>query len=73
MMAYMAYYYNLPPGKYTFHVKSCNSNGIWNEEGASVSFRITPPWYGTWIAYTVYGFLLLLGIFSADRHQLTYR
>ena len=31
-----ANYYGLPPGKYIFRVKAANSNGVWNETGASI-------------------------------------
>jgi signal transduction histidine kinase/ligand-binding sensor domain-containing protein len=65
----IAYYYNLPPGKYTFHVKAANNNGIWNEEGASLNIKITPPWFRTWLAYALYGAFLLFLIYSADRFQ----
>lgn len=41
-------YSNLPEGKYTFKVKSCNNDGLWNEEPVSFSFTITPPFYRTW-------------------------
>jgi ligand-binding sensor domain-containing protein len=41
-------YDNLPPGKYTFKVKSCNNEGIWNIEPAIFSFTIKPPFYKTW-------------------------
>jgi len=41
-----AYYFNVPPGKYTFRVKADNSNGIWTEKFIAVI--ITPPWWGTW-------------------------
>jgi len=40
-------YTNLPSGKYTFHVKAANSDGVWNDEGASISFYIKPPFYQT--------------------------
>lgn len=43
-----ASYSTLPPGKYTFHVKSCNADGIWDTKGASVTVTILPPWYQTW-------------------------
>ena len=43
-----AKYDNLPPGKYTFKVKSCNNEGIWNLEPASFSFTIKSPFYKTW-------------------------
>lgn len=41
-------YDNLPPGKYTFKVKSCNNEGIWNVEPATFSFIIQSPYYKTW-------------------------
>jgi signal transduction histidine kinase/ligand-binding sensor domain-containing protein len=64
-----AYYYNLPPGDYVFQVKAANSSGVWNETGASVAFSITPPWWRTWWAYTLYGIFFILGVFLVDRFQ----
>ncbi|AOW10378.1 sensor histidine kinase [Flavobacterium gilvum] len=64
-----AYYYDLPPGDYTFRVKAANSNGVWNEKGASVAFSITPPWWRTWWAYTLYGILFLVLLILFDRFQ----
>jgi signal transduction histidine kinase/ligand-binding sensor domain-containing protein/DNA-binding response OmpR family regulator len=40
-------YSNLAPGTYTFKVKGSNSDGLWNEEGASIKVRINPPFWGT--------------------------
>jgi PAS domain S-box-containing protein len=42
-----AFYTNLPPGKYRFHVIACNNDGVWNEEGAHLDFVIAPAWYQT--------------------------
>jgi signal transduction histidine kinase/ligand-binding sensor domain-containing protein len=64
-----AYYYNLPPGKYIFRVKAANSNGVWNEEGATLNIRITPPWWRTWWAYIIYGILTIAVVFLIDRFQ----
>ncbi|MBK6966109.1 MAG: hypothetical protein IPH20_19860 [Bacteroidales bacterium] len=64
-----AYYYNLPPGKYIFRVKAANSNGVWNEEGAALNIRITPPWWKTWWAYIIYGLLAVAVVFLIDRFQ----
>ena len=36
------FYGDLPPENYIFHVKAANSDGVWNEEGASFSFRVKP-------------------------------
>ncbi|MEW5976088.1 MAG: two-component regulator propeller domain-containing protein [Acidobacteriota bacterium] len=40
-----AKYTNLPPGDFRFHVQAANSDGFWNEQGASVQLRILPPIY----------------------------
>ena len=56
-----AYYNNLMPGTYTFHVKSSNSNGIWDENVQTVKVTILPPPWKTWWAYTLY-ILVFIGI-----------
>jgi ligand-binding sensor domain-containing protein/signal transduction histidine kinase/CheY-like chemotaxis protein len=43
-----AYYTNLPPGDYRFRVIACNDDGLWNESGASLHFRLEPFYYQTW-------------------------
>ncbi|MGA7304673.1 MAG: ATP-binding protein, partial [Rhodothermales bacterium] len=60
---------NLDPGTYTFHVKASNSDGVWNEKGASVQMIILPPWWRTIWAYAMYGLVLLGGVFAVDRMQ----
>jgi signal transduction histidine kinase len=42
-----AFYSDLRPGNYTFHVIACNNDGIWNETGASLVLSIAPAWYQT--------------------------
>lgn len=44
----LATYANLREGKYMFHVKAANNDGIWNEEGAKLTIIITPPFWRTW-------------------------
>src|SRR5690606_22686973 len=65
-----ANYTDLKPGNYTFRVKASNNDGLWNEEGASASFSILPPWWGTWWAYSAYGFLFLMGLLLAQRETV---
>ncbi len=44
-----ATYSNLPPGKYTFLLRACNNDGVWNRTPAEFSFEIIPPfWQTTW-------------------------
>jgi signal transduction histidine kinase/ligand-binding sensor domain-containing protein len=42
-----AFYSSLSPGKYKFHVIACNNDGVWNESGAILDFRVMPAWYQT--------------------------
>lgn len=37
-----AFYTNLPPGKYRFHVIAANNDGVWNRTGAALDFEIPP-------------------------------
>ena len=53
------YYTNLPAGDYNFKVKACNNDGIWNETGATFSFKKLPYFYQTNLFY----FLCVLAIF----------
>jgi signal transduction histidine kinase/ligand-binding sensor domain-containing protein/DNA-binding response OmpR family regulator len=56
-----AYYTGLPPGEYTFRVKASNNDGVWNEEGAALTFTLLPHFYQTawFIALCVAGAVLL--------------
>ena len=64
---HLATYPMLPPGKYVFHVKAANNNGVWNEKGASLQIVINPPWWKTIYAYILYLILFAIGVFGADR------
>ncbi len=39
---------HLEPGYYDLTVKGSNSDGVWNETGASIRLIITPPFWRTW-------------------------
>ena len=43
-----AFFTNLPPGHYRFHVIASNDDGVWNTAGASLAFTIAPAWNQTW-------------------------
>ena len=40
-------YTNLPPRNYRFRVIACNSDGVWNDAGATLDFSVAPAWYQT--------------------------
>jgi ligand-binding sensor domain-containing protein/signal transduction histidine kinase len=41
-------YAKLPPGRYRFQVIACNNDGVWNETGHLLPFRIAAPFWQTW-------------------------
>ena len=43
----VAYYTNIPPGKYTFRVQAANNDGLWNMQGAALTFQLEPHFYQT--------------------------
>jgi len=58
----VAYYTNLPPGRYRFRVIACNNDGVWNETGAAVEFFLRPYFYQTgWFLALVVLVLASLG------------
>ena len=65
-----ASYPNLSPGEYTFRVKGSNSDGVWNEEGTSLSIIISPPWWKTWWAYSTYALLFVFSLYGIRRYEL---
>ncbi|MEP6597037.1 MAG: ATP-binding protein, partial [Ginsengibacter sp.] len=51
-----AYYFNVPPGHYVFHLKGFNGNGFGTEK--KIDIIISPPWWRTWWAYISFAALL---------------
>ena len=44
---HQAFYNDLPPRQYRFHVIACNNSGVWNETGDALEFSIAPAYYQT--------------------------
>ena len=57
-----AYYYNVPPGTWTFLIKAFNAAGGSSEK--SMTIIISPPWWKTWWAYTLFGLLVIGAIWG---------
>jgi len=56
-----AFYTNLDPGSYQFHVIACNNDGVWNDTGVSVDFSIAPVYYQTrWFRALCLAFFMVL-------------
>lgn len=66
----VAYYTTLPPGPYTFRVAAANNDGVWNETGAALSFRLLPRFYQTYPFYLLCALLTGLAVWSLYRLRL---
>ncbi|TVQ65049.1 MAG: GHKL domain-containing protein [Balneolaceae bacterium] len=65
-----AIYTTLPHGVYTLRVRASNNDGIWNEEGLSYTFTVSPPfWITWWFMLSVILFLSLL-LFLLYRYRM---
>jgi ligand-binding sensor domain-containing protein len=65
-----AVYFNVPPGKYIFRVKSINSKGVSAER--SVNVVVVPPWWSMWwfrVPAVIFVFALLYGIIRWRMNQ----
>jgi len=65
-----AYYTNLSPGHYTFRVKACNNDGLWNETGATLAFYLKPHFYQTTYFYVLCAISLIFTGFGAYRFRV---
>jgi ligand-binding sensor domain-containing protein/tRNA A-37 threonylcarbamoyl transferase component Bud32 len=43
-----ALYTNLDAGEFRFKIIACNSDGIWNKDGASIYIEVIPPFWKSW-------------------------
>jgi ligand-binding sensor domain-containing protein/signal transduction histidine kinase len=62
--ARVAYYPNVPPGNYRFHVVAGNEDGKWNETGGVLEVTVQPQFWQTWWFHTAV-ILCLVGIVVA--------
>lgn len=63
-------YTNIAPGTYTFRVIGANNDGVWNNEGASITIVQQPHFYQTsWFGISAM-LLVTGGIFSAYRMRI---
>ncbi len=60
---------NLDPGDYIFRVKGSNNNGIWNDEGVSLSIIVVPPFWRTGWFISLMVLIVISGIYGYLRYQ----
>jgi ligand-binding sensor domain-containing protein/signal transduction histidine kinase len=66
-----AHYTRLPKGDYTFRIKACNEDQVWNEAGSTLAITILPPFWQTWWFLTFSTLLLLAAIVGSVHYVST--
>lgn len=64
-----AYYMNIPAGEYVFRVRGSNNDGIWNDEGVSITIRIKPPFWFSRFMIAVYLFTIIASLWWIIRRH----
>jgi ligand-binding sensor domain-containing protein/serine phosphatase RsbU (regulator of sigma subunit) len=64
---------NLDAGEYTLHVKGSNNDGVWNDDGTSLTLVVTPPWWKTKLAYSGYALMVLSFLYGARQFEINRR
>ncbi|HCW08059.1 MAG TPA: hypothetical protein DGG95_11920, partial [Cytophagales bacterium] len=65
-----AEYTNLTPRDYVFHVQACNSDGVWNEQGARIHFEVKPFFYQTSYFYILITVLFAVLLYLAYKWRV---
>jgi signal transduction histidine kinase/ligand-binding sensor domain-containing protein/DNA-binding response OmpR family regulator len=63
----VAYYTQVPGGRYRFRVIAANNDGVWNLAGARVTFRLRPHFYEAVWFQVLCGLLLVTGAVGVFR------
>lgn len=50
---------SLAPGSYKLLIKACNSDGVWNDKASILNITVTPPFYLSRWAMTLYGIMVV--------------
>jgi len=68
-----AFYSDLRPGSYRFRVRASNNDGVWNETGRPLDFKVAAAWHQTmWFRSLCFvaGVLLLWAIYRLRVHRV---
>lgn len=63
-------YANLAPGRYTFRVRAANSDGVWNETGASLTVIVKAPFWRTGWFYMLVATVVTAGLYGLHAYRL---
>jgi ligand-binding sensor domain-containing protein/signal transduction histidine kinase len=63
-------YTNLPGGNYTLHIQAGSSDGVWNEQGATLNITVVPPFWQTWPFRVLVGAVITMIAFVTYRWRI---
>ena len=66
-------FFNLPSGDYTFEIKASNNDGLWGDKVSRLHLHVDPPFFLSWWAYVIYGFIALALLFFVMRYYTNKR
>ncbi|MGH9761962.1 MAG: triple tyrosine motif-containing protein, partial [Blastocatellia bacterium] len=67
----VAYYSHLPPGSYVFRVIAANSDGVWDEAGATLRVVVVPPIWRTWWFQSIVAFCIAAAVLLVYRRRVS--
>jgi ligand-binding sensor domain-containing protein/signal transduction histidine kinase len=62
-----AHYNHVRPGHYCFHVRACNKDGVWNQQGVSIRLQLRPQVWQTWWFQALCAGAALAGVAATAR------
>ncbi|MEO6303504.1 MAG: histidine kinase, partial [Bacteroidia bacterium] len=63
-------YSNLGAGDYTFMVKACNEDGVWNKQPVIFKFHISPPFWKRWWFIILIIVISFTGVFTVFKWRV---
>jgi ligand-binding sensor domain-containing protein/two-component sensor histidine kinase len=67
----VAYYTNIPPGRYRFHLTACNNDGVWNKNAVALALYLEPHFYQTFWFYSLCTLFLLFTGWMIHRYRIS--
>lgn len=64
------YYTFLPAGEYVFQVTAANSDGVWNETGASLKILVNAPFWQRWWFILLVAAIIILIVYMLYRRRI---
>jgi diguanylate cyclase (GGDEF)-like protein len=68
-----ATYTNLPGGRYVFHVRASNSDGVWSTQDLALPIEVSPSLWATpwaYVGYALLAALVVLGVWYAQQRRI---